>query len=275
MPTSPTILEFDSSAEEQATTVDTHGFSGIVCQEREIHLKNGASTLEDRYSGAWDDLEALAFQLHANRPDVTIRGSTFSFSDVRLKSRRKGLRGELTASYTLTSSASATQGDPDELEILWEVESIQVTSAIQAAKPLEAYADQITQWMMADPELKREWKFKDGNSEVTLSGQALAAAKLIAGGTTGFLQFYPVIRKITKLKDANNVVVCANLMKVGDPDDCPIEVAGEWEWLATADHLAQQQDRTWRRVQMWTGAETWDEILYERVSSGNNGGGAT
>ena len=213
MPTSPIIIAFDSNAEEQATDVETHGFGGIVCQEREIVLKKGASSLVDTYSGPWSDLEAFAFDLDASRPDITIRGRTFSFSEARIKSRRKGLRGELAASYVGTSTYDATQENP-ELDEFWEVESIQVTSAIQAAKPLAAYADQITQWMMADPELKREWKFKDGNNEVLLSGHGLAAAKLIAAGTTGFLQFYPVLRKITKLKGGKKYYVKIRTYKI-------------------------------------------------------------
>ena len=97
-------------------------------------------------------------------------------------------------------------------------------------------------------------------------------AKLLAKGVTGYLQFYPVIRKTTRSKD-KPAVVCANLMKVGAPAGCPLTVSGAWQWLATADNCSQQSDRTWRRVQMWTGAEVWDELLYDRAPSG--GGAAS
>ena len=266
-----TIIEFGSNDANQATSSETHGFDGIICQEREISLKAGASSLQDRYAGPWAALEELAFEFYASSPDVTIRGRTFSFSDAKLKSRKKGPRGELTVSYVLTSSSGASQGDPDVEEVLWEVESIQVQSAILANPNLSAYAEAVSLWQMADPDLKSSWKYKDGGVEYELSGQGLAAAKLLAKGTTGYLQFYPVIRKITRSKEAP-AVVCANLMKVGDPEDCPITVAGEWEWLATADHCAQQSDKTWRRIQMWTGAKTWDELLYERIAQNGNGG---
>ena len=271
-----TILEFDSNNENQATTVDVHGFDGIVCQEREIYLKSGGSTLQDRYSGAWADLEELAFRLYEEEPDVRCRGKVFSFSDARLRSVRKGLRGELAVSYVLTASEGEAEGDPDvEDQILWDVESMQIQSAILAKPELSGYAEAVSLWQMSDPEMKRAWKYVDGEgNEYELSGFGLDAAKLLAKGVTGYLQFYPVIRKTTRSKSKPSVV-CANLMKVGTPDACPLTVAGSWQWLATADNCSQQSDKTWRRVQMWTGAENWDELLYDRIATAGSGGNGT
>ena len=267
-------LEFDSHDENQATAVDVHGFDGVVCQEREIVLKAGAATLQDQYTGPWAELEELAFSLYTTAPDVRLRGKVFSFSEARLRSVRKGLRGTLTAAYVLTGSGGAEEGDPDvEDEILWDVESMQVQSAILAKPELSGYAEAVSLWQMSDPEMKRAWKYVDGaGNEYELSGQGLDAAKLLAKGVTGYLQFYPVIRKTTRSKD-KPAVVCANLMKVGAPAGCPLTVSGAWQWLATADNCSQQSDRTWRRVQMWTGAEVWDELLYDRAPSG--GGAAS
>lgn len=269
-----TILEFGSNDANQATQVDVHGFDGIVCQQREICLKSGASTLQDQYSGAWADLEELVFRLYDQSPDVRVRGKVFSFSEARLRSVKKGLRGELTASYVLTASEGEEEGDPDvEDEILWDVESMQVQSAILAKPELSGYAEAVSLWQMSDPEMKRAWKYVDGaGNEYELSGQGLDAAKLLAKGVTGYLQFYPVIRKTTRSKN-KPAVVCANLMKVGNPAGCPLTVSGAWQWLATADNCSQQSDGTWRRVQMWTGAEEWDELLYDRAPSG--GGAAS
>lgn len=271
-----TILEFGSNDENQATPTDVHGFGGIVCQEREIVLKSGASTLQDHYSGPWADLEERLFRLYGTEPEVRVRGKVFSFSEARLRSVKKGLRGNMTVSYVATASEGDGEDDPDEEdEILWDVESIQVQSAILAKPELSGYAEAVALWQMSDPEMKRAWKYVDGaGNAYELSGQGLDAAKLLAKGVTGYLQFYPVIRKTTRSKNAP-AVVCANLMKVGDPPDCPLTVAGTWQWLATADTCSQQSDNTWRRVQMWTGAETWDELLYERIAQNGNGGSGT
>ena len=93
------------------------------------------------------------------------------------------------------------------------------------------------------------------NTEKTLTAGEIVWADKIRKGVESYLLFAPVIT-LTGTYD-------------GRPDSGvpgyiatpPVSVDG-FEYLKTADRVRQNQDRTWERVQQWTGADEWDTDIY-------------
>jgi hypothetical protein len=79
---------------------------------------------------------------------------------------------------------------------------------------------------------------------------------LLAGGTTEYATGVPVVRRTTAKR--NGDVGGGNAWFRDTP---PVDVAGGWEWMKTADER-RHDGTTYSQVEEWTGAEDWDSVLY-------------
>lgn len=79
---------------------------------------------------------------------------------------------------------------------------------------------------------------------------------LLAAGTTEYATGVPVVRR-TSTRRAGNAGG-GNAWIRGNP---PVNVAGDWDWLKTADERRKDGD-TFTLVEEWTGAKEWDTDLY-------------
>lgn len=118
-------------------------------------------------------------------------------------------------------------------------------------------ADDLILWMNEpNAELKRTWYYHNANgSEDQLTDTEVRWAQKILRGIESFLEFAPVIRRVT---------TCGGRPEVEAPGSIetpPYEV-GNYKYLKTADRLVQNNDKTWTRTEEWTGANDWDQDIY-------------
>lgn len=96
--------------------------------------------------------------------------------------------------------------------------------------------------------------------EATLPPEAGVAGgelyDLLRKGTTEWVTYVPLVRRTT-----TNVLGNVGSGSAGHRDAPPVSVAGDWEFLKTADER-RQVGRRFDQVEEWTGAEVWDPILY-------------
>lgn len=100
------------------------------------------------------------------------------------------------------------------------------------------------------------WKYTDAGGEQTLTVDEQAWAALILKGVESYLEFAPVVSRIRTYSGKPEVAAPG---KIETPPD---GIAG-YEYLKTADRLVQNDDKSWTRTELWTGALKWEALLYE------------
>lgn len=203
--------------------------------------------------GLLTTLSATALSLQ--RGDVVDDYFGMGVDSAELAPRQGGL-AKLTIRL-VPSSAFATAEEP--LRETIEIEMAQIEKPLLTHSKLAAdgMAAHLALWRDGDSEERRAAnKYLDAtNTEKTLTAGEIVWADKIRKGVESYLLFAPVIT-LTGTYD-------------GRPDSGvpgyiatpPVSVDG-FEYLKTADRVRQNQDRTWERVQQWTGADEWDTDIY-------------
>lgn len=115
-----------------------------------------------------------------------------------------------------------------------------------------------------------------GDDTSKLTGDTLKLAEKIYKGVEYFSVYTPVLTRTSVVTDLESLTL-GGVGKIGGPaagDAAAGNVklstltALAKEWLKTADRLQGAVDGTFQRVEQWTGADKWDEDLYETADSG-------
>jgi hypothetical protein len=189
-------------------------------------------------------------------------------------SRRKtpGKGGLAECVVVIRKKASGPSGGSGDnlLSCTFEVEMAQLEKPLLAHPDFSGYADVVGKWMNSPPEIKNANKYVSGvdaNGAATVedvTGEALTKVlPKIRKGVESYLVFAPVVTKTSVSGDRPDVG--KDIGKRCAPD---VEPDGDWDWLKTGDRAVQQQDGSWQRVEVWTGADEWDQDLYEAANAG-------
>lgn len=184
--------------------------------------------------------------------------------------REKGGMGKLTVTGTRPRTGGGSTPDPDGNELVYEVEMAQLEKPLMSHPDFGAYADQIELWRNAEPAMRVQFKYFDADhQEAGLNGNALKAAQLILKGVESYLVFSPVCRRTTRSEDAAVDAfgkIGGNCGKKERPPAVLLSlVAGQWQWLKTADRVQETSKGGSERVEEWTGADEWDDTLYKEA----------
>lgn len=115
-----------------------------------------------------------------------------------------------------------------------------------------------------------------GDESSKLTGETLALAEKILKGVEYYSVYTPVLTRTSVVTDLAGISL-GGVGKIGAPTSSG-SAAGDVdlstltglakEWLKTADRLQGAVDGTFQRIEQWTGADKWDEDLYETADSG-------
>lgn len=250
-----------------------HGSSEIEMQvgSPDVSLgDDGVTTTTLVYAGKYDDLET-------QKPDRgdEISGYLGTVRNVRLRGERGG-RGTLTVVLKdVAASASDPSAEVEELSSRWEINWRSVEKplctnpvlVVQGSDTTQTAVDEVEAWRNSPQQRKRLYQIPvstlereaDPNTDsdwVDLAGESLSVCKKIAAGIEGWLEFSPVIIKISIYSEPVTTGGCG---KIGDPD---LLIDG-YKYLKTGDNLVQQANKEWQRTQTWEGSDKWDTDLYE------------
>lgn len=115
-----------------------------------------------------------------------------------------------------------------------------------------------------------------GDESSKLTGDTLKLAEKIIKGVEYFSVYTPVLTRTSVVTDLEDLSL-GGVGKIGVPKagnslmgnlNLSTLTALAKEWLKTADRLQGAVDGTFQRVEQWTGADKWDEDLYETADSG-------
>lgn len=182
----------------------------------------------------------------------------FSVVEARLQPRRGGLgRLEIKLVPTLSLTGDG-EGDSTVLRSCIEVDYVQYERPLFTHKKLDSLevVQHLQGWVEAGKPSDFKFKlFPDDSEEYELTESEQEWAALILRGVESYLEYAPVIsqtrvyRKRPKPK------------KPGGIDTPPQAIAG-YQYLKTGDRLTQNQDKSWTRLEQWTGQEEWSDLLY-------------
>ena len=172
--------------------------------------------------------------------------------------REKGGWGKLVIALR-EKDVSTTGGKPiGAIESTIEVDMSQLERPILARTEYSGYAPMIELWRASPATLRSQYKYNDANgNEQTLTGEALKVATLELKGIETWLDFAPVVTRMSTYKTRPDP---EDIGKIASP---PVSVPGTWQYLKTADRIVQQADKKYCRTEQWTGAKEWSTDLYE------------
>jgi hypothetical protein len=180
----------------------------------------------------------------------------FLVDDIRI-AKAKGTTGTMTVTLCTTPLPDPDSNAQD-LPVD-EIEWVEVNKKLETHKRYQPGGDAA----LTDPDLDKieEWKnatlARDRSTKfAALTTNAADFAAKVKRGQDSFNIYAPVVRVTTTLK------VKPNTGKCGFRDTPPrnLAIAG-YVFLKTADR-ATRQNRTWQRVEEWTGATVWDTDIY-------------
>ena len=117
------------------------------------------------------------------------------------------------------------------------------------------------------------YKSTEMGSSTQLSGNTLRLAKKIFRGVEAFSLYTPVLTRVSVVNDLSALeglgkdigTVCAPTGGndiVGSLNLATLITGLDKQWLKTADRLQGALDGSFQRVEVWTGADSWDGDLY-------------
>lgn len=242
----------------------------------------GSSSVHDHHTGGRitsEEKRTRIFALQGRYSDLEAqmpeRGDRFRGYRVESSElvRAKGGMGLLT--ITCRRKAGGSSGNPSGNidETVYEIEMAQLEKPLLSKPGWDGYAEQIEAWRGSGPAMRAAYKYTDAEGdEAELLGPARTIAKLLMKGVESYLVFAPVVR-VTR-RSNEEPMDTSEFRKIGkdcgkrcSPPSDPLSlVDGTWDWLKTADRCQEVAGGSFERVEEWTGADEWDQDLYEAAT---------
>lgn len=255
----------------ESTTPATHQ----ECN-RSLSKQPGITSRSVAFVGDYDELAATAASWQVG---ITTAANNTGFvgfpagyvSAVELQAL-KGGRGRLIIS-------TAEQDDV----AVWGLEMAEIQKPIRTWKAnAENKADRPDLALLANWEsqagkqgLESEYNAYKYNGKV-LEGNTLTLAKMIREEGIDHYAVYTPIITLTTRHNGLPSGVGSNIGKIESPADAPEGLSAiATEWLKTADRIQGSIDGVYTRIQQWTGADKWNEKLYEKVKATDSGSTGT
>ncbi len=223
--------------------------------------------------GDYEKLETFAKTLYVGRKAEG--SSTANISDVPEGfvasvelTRLNGKRGAFTLSTSLYESID-----------VWGLEMTELQ------KPIKTWKRNAPDGEKPDLTLLSNWEGQAGNPAFeqdynaykyrgqALTGNTLELAKMIREeGIEAYVVYTPIITCTSRLNELPDDIG-QNIGTIGAPTaadgtDISNLIKAAKQWLKTADRIEGALDGTYTRVQQWTGADKWNEKLYETATGG-------
>lgn len=247
---------------------------------RSLSKQPGLTLITRTWVGDYDRFEAFAKTLTVGR-----EVETFSSIDISTDDIPDGFlaAAELTSLNGKRGRLSLTIAKHQENVEVWGLEPAEIQKPIRtwmadaqntADRPdltlLDNWAAQAGNQALADDYHNYRWNGQE------LSGNTKKLAEMIRQGIESYLVYTPVVTCVTRLNEIPDDIgedlgkICVPKSKDSDMKDAVTKLAALAEdWLKTADRIQGALDGTFTRTQQWTGADKWNENLYESASSGN------
>lgn len=203
--------------------------------------------------------QGLYADLKAEQPAKGVELVTGFQVEQSTLTREKGNWGKLVISLR-EKDASSTGGKPlGAIESTIEVDMSQIERPLMTSPKVESAGTpvEIEKWRNAELADRVAYQYQEGGAAVPLNTEALKYAKMIMKGIETWLDFAPVVTRMSTYKTRPDPE------DIGKIDSPPVTVPGTWQYLKTADRIVQQADKKYCRTEQWTGAKEWSTDLYE------------
>lgn len=156
-----------------------------------------------------------------------------------------GPNGVLTITFEIPAPEDFQfTGSQTSTEVVWQ----------ELRKPIEQHS-MFKEMSKEDIALVK--KAVENGDPIPSEGELIAKLyEKLVRGTTEYVTGVPVVRR-TKTRQSGNQGG-GNAWFRQSP---PVSVAGDWEWLKTADER-RKDGRTFTQIEEWTAAKEWDKDLY-------------
>lgn len=245
---------------------------------RGLSKQPGLTLTTRTWVGDYDALEAYAANLTVGRKvSGTSTSGVTDVPDGFLASAEltalNGKRGRLTLTIAKHQDGVEVWGlEPAEIQKpirTWKADAENTSDRPDLAL-LDNWAAQAGNQALAEDYNNYRWYGQE------LSGNTRKLAEMIRQGIESYLVYTPVVTCVTRLNEIPDDIgedlgkICKPASKDSDMKDAVTKLAALAEdWLKTADRIQGALDGTFTRTQQWTGADKWNENLYESASSGN------
>ena len=151
----------------------------------------------------------------------------------------------ITRELDLSATNEATVPNQVTIEVTWQ----------ELRRPVETnpYFKDLTQWKIKE---MRDLAASENTATLETDEVAQYLLELLLRGTTEWSTGVPVVRRTTTKRSGRE-----NKGMAWFRDDPPVDVAGDWEFLKTANNT-QRDGKSFSQIEEWTGAEVWDAKLY-------------
>lgn len=249
---------------------------------RSLSKQPGLTLITRTWVGDYDSLEEFAKTLTVGREVETISSIDITKDDIP-----DGFlaAAELASLNGKRGRLSLTIAKHQENVEVWGLEPAEIQKPIRtwmadaqntADRPdltlLDNWAAQAGNQALADDYHNYRWNGQE------LSGNTKKLAEMIRQGIESYLVYTPVVTCVTRLNEIPDDIgedlgkICKPASKDSDMNDAVTKLAALAEdWLKTADRIQGALDGTFTRTQQWTGADKWNENLYQTASSGTQG----
>lgn len=212
-----------------------------------------------KYKGTLASLTSGPGGLPSRGSKLTLAGASYIVTDVVVTPGKGGLAEGVVSLRPNTPGSSAGAGG---LDAVFEVEMAQLEKPLLSHPRYKDVADIVRKWEGSPAAIRDQDKFEDadGSAADITDETALEAISKIRRGIESYLVFSPVVTKTSYPSSMPNNIGAA-CGKRQAPD---VAASAAAAWLKTGDRVAQA-DGAFTRVEQWTGADEWDEDLYEEA----------
>lgn len=179
--------------------------------------------------------------------------------DTAVLAPRRGGLGRLTINLTTYNWFNSILAETA-LRETWEIDMAQIERPLLTHPKLTQPGDNykgvhLGRWWNAPDRDDVFFTYADGAGEATLTEDEQTWAMKMLSGVESYLQFAPVVTR-TAVYDGRPAATKAGFIET------PGTKVDGFEYLKTGDRVTQNEDKTWTRVQQWTGADKWDADIY-------------
>lgn len=204
--------------------------------------------------------------------DMPVKGDVYApgwvVESATLTPSHGGMARLIVSCYRKTRSSSGTGGGDEEGDnptVIIEVSMAQIEKPLMAKDEWSGYGPIIEMWQSSPADVRAQKQYVDGDNKYDLPGGAADVADLMMRGVQSYICFAPVVQVQTTTSE-KPTDVGKDSGKICDPPNDALEMlAGTWKWLKTGDLATRNANGSYTRSEEWTGADSWEELLYEKA----------